>query len=719
MKPNPIHPADPDSLIGREVRGYRIGSIIGKGGMGTVFKATQLSLDRPVALKFLSANRFDREVALSRFQREIEVQRRLEHSHLVRIYDVGAIEGVPFIAMELVEGETLAVRIAAAAPLPIREVLQTGSQLACALDYLASRGVVHRDLKPANVLLGPERIVKVADFGLSRHDVQTLMTQPGQMIGTLTHLAPEVVLGGRHTSQSDAYALGLILYEMIVGELPYRGRNIHHWMRTIVATEPAPIHARGIRIAHAVEQLVMGLLEKEPGSRPTLAQADAALRAEPEDRTSRRVETPSCPARTPGSTGGVMTRTGKPKRGQPETQGSPTIGSGSGARTFLAHPKSLRVIGFIGIMGIVGLSAIAWTLRLPPPAPTIDSGPSVTRPTSPGEASGDQSRTGLEIRASQGDAAAQFELAVEFEQGRWGQPDFASALPWYTRAAEGGHMLAQQKLGECYDTGEGVGRDPEKAAHWFLWSARQGNTIAQARLARMYHVGEGVKKNMNEALEWYQVAANSGSTEAATNLGTLLLLGDGTQQDLVRARQWLTRAARGGHAVALNNLGVIHEKGHGVPVDPKKAVGFYEASALQGYAEAKVNLAVMLITGQGTRVDPVRARELLEDPARRGHPLAQYNLAGLFFRGNGVEKDQQKALELYRKAADQGHALSQMAMGDIYSMGSGPDGRDLAKARYWYDRAHENGIDVGLARWSDITFQSAAESQELGASTTK
>jgi len=216
-------PTVADPFLGRELKGYRVEELIGSGGMGTVYRATQLSLGRPVAVKVLPPNVSDDPLFVHRFHREAEILAALSHPNVVQVIDRGEVEGRWFIVMEYVDGESLRALLRRG-PIPPRDACRICAQLLDALDYAHKKGVIHRDIKPENVLLSHEGNVKVADFGVSRFleaDAQTRLTRTHFVLGTYEYMAPEQRESVQEAdSRSDIYATAVVLYEMLTGELP-------------------------------------------------------------------------------------------------------------------------------------------------------------------------------------------------------------------------------------------------------------------------------------------------------------------------------------------------------------------------------------------------------------------------------------------------------------------------------------------------------------------
>jgi len=216
-------PTVADPFLGRELKGYRVEELIGSGGMGTVYRATQLSLGRPVAVKVLPPNVSDDPLFVHRFHREAEILAALSHPNVVQVIDRGEADGRYFIVMEYVDGASLRALLRRG-PVPPRDACRICAQLLDALDYAHKKGVIHRDIKPENVLLSQEGNVKVADFGVSRFleaDAQTRLTRTHLVLGTYEYMAPEQRESVQEAdNRSDIYATAVVLYEMLTGELP-------------------------------------------------------------------------------------------------------------------------------------------------------------------------------------------------------------------------------------------------------------------------------------------------------------------------------------------------------------------------------------------------------------------------------------------------------------------------------------------------------------------
>lgn len=257
------------------VPGYQIEGVLSRGGMGVVYRARQVGLDRPVALKMILAGSHAGPALIERFRREALAVARLQHPHVVQIFEIGEHEGRPFFTMELVEGGPLSRRIAAT-PQPVRPAAQLVQTLAHAVHAAHGRGVIHRDLKPANVLLAEDGTPKVADFGLAKPlEDDASQTRTGEVVGTPSYMAPEQAAGRSKEvgPATDVYALGAILYELLTGRPPFRGESSWDTMQQVLTSEPVPPARLRPGLSRDLETICLKCLAKEPARRYASAEA--------------------------------------------------------------------------------------------------------------------------------------------------------------------------------------------------------------------------------------------------------------------------------------------------------------------------------------------------------------------------------------------------------------------------------------------------------------
>ncbi len=209
-------------LVGQTISHYKILEKLGEGGMGVVHKAQDTRLERTVALKFLAAHLLGDDEAKARFLREAKAAAGLDHPNVCTVYEVGEADGKTFLAMALIEGESLEARIAKG-PLPLQDALDISRQVADGLEAAHEKGVTHRDIKPANVMVDSKGRATIMDFGLARLAEASRLTKADQTLGTMPYMSPEQLQGAETDHRTDIWALGCVLYEMVSGARPFRG----------------------------------------------------------------------------------------------------------------------------------------------------------------------------------------------------------------------------------------------------------------------------------------------------------------------------------------------------------------------------------------------------------------------------------------------------------------------------------------------------------------
>lgn len=253
---------------------YRILNLLGKGGMGEVYRATDLTLGQSVALKFLPVEAAANPHLLERFHGEVRVARQVSHPNVCRVYDIGEAEGLPYISMEYVDGDDLAALLQRIGRLPAEKALEIARKLCAGLAAAHSRGVIHRDLKPQNIMLNKRGEVLIMDFGLAA--IADQLSGAEARNGTPAYMSPEQLKGIEVTAKSDIYSLGLILYELFTGKKPFEAKSIPQLIAAQESTQLTGMTTLSGEIDPAVEKVVRLCLQPEPGRRPGSALAVAA-----------------------------------------------------------------------------------------------------------------------------------------------------------------------------------------------------------------------------------------------------------------------------------------------------------------------------------------------------------------------------------------------------------------------------------------------------------
>ncbi|MFZ5438645.1 MAG: protein kinase domain-containing protein [Myxococcota bacterium] len=383
-----------DVLAGR----YRLEEKVGEGGMGAVFVAHDLELDRKVAVKVLAANLMHDAEVLERFEREARLTAKLDHPNIVPIYDVGRHEGRPFIVMKLLQGDSLVGRLRAKGGFTTDETLKLMRQLAAGLDYIHAQGFIHRDIKAGNIFLSPEGHATILDFGILRSKTATTgITRTGMVMGTPHYMAPEQALGLKDVDHRvDLYALAVVLFECLTGTLPFEADSELRLIQ-LQAHAPVPeILDRAPWIPRPVADVVRRALAKKPEDRfDSAAELVAALEQAWTEAKSSKSNLPVVPGPAPS----LAPSTAPSQRALRRSQTSlpvvnaalpqPSVGTDEFARAVKPSRRPL-LVGVVALLALAG-AALWFALTPPPEVPVavahVDAGaPAVEPPDAAAEA---------------------------------------------------------------------------------------------------------------------------------------------------------------------------------------------------------------------------------------------------------------------------------------------------------------------------------------------
>jgi serine/threonine protein kinase len=267
---------DKQDIIGERIGDYEIRRLLGRGGMGAVYLAHDHALDRRVALKILPSRLSGDPDVVARFQREAMAMAKVRHPNLMHIYSVGEHKGHPFFAMEYIKGSTLSSIIREAGCLPAEQAVHILAEIISALAKVHGRGLIHRDIKPGNVMIDEDGRAVLMDFGLAREESDVGLTADHTVLGTPNYMSPEQARGGHIDSRSDIYSLGVVLYEMLAGAPPFKGKTSYEILRQQIET---PIPAPSVKNPDApqlLDQVVARATAKDPAERHQTVQEMAA-----------------------------------------------------------------------------------------------------------------------------------------------------------------------------------------------------------------------------------------------------------------------------------------------------------------------------------------------------------------------------------------------------------------------------------------------------------
>ena len=344
-------------MIGRTISHYKIIEKLGEGGMGVVYKAEDTKLERTVALKFLAAHLLNDDEAKARFLREAKAAAGLHHPNICPVYEIAEAEGRTFLSMAFIEGEPLEARIERG-PLPLKEALDIGRQIADGLQAAHEKGVVHRDIKPANVMVDAKGRATIMDFGLARLTEASRLTKANQTMGTVAYMSPEQAQGIEVDSRSDVWALGVVLYEMVRGQRPFQGEYDQALLYEIVHQEPEPLTGVRAGVPMELEFIAGKCLAKDPKDRyQTAADAIVDLRTCAEKLKSGR----STILRTGAATGALA--------GSHEASKVATEQAAPSAPATVPVPTSGRIWMALAGAFLVTAAVFAWLYLTKQPAP--------------------------------------------------------------------------------------------------------------------------------------------------------------------------------------------------------------------------------------------------------------------------------------------------------------------------------------------------------------
>ncbi|MFN0056706.1 MAG: serine/threonine-protein kinase [Planctomycetales bacterium] len=270
-----------------QVGPFLLGKKLGGGGMGIVYRATYAKNGKVVALKLLPEDLSSNERLVARFDRELEILKKLRHPNIVPCFGGGRHGGQRYIAMELVEGGSLAERLQSRGRFSWEEVVRYGQQVCSALSCAHEHAIIHRDLKPANLLLTKNGQLKLADFGIARDTDATGLTADGKTVGTFAYMAPEQFRGGEVTHKADLYSLGCVLFELLTGQPPFDGQTQGELMYKHLNGQPPRVSAVALDCPIWLDGLIVRLLDKDPGQRPRDAGAVFQALTEVEEKVAQ------------------------------------------------------------------------------------------------------------------------------------------------------------------------------------------------------------------------------------------------------------------------------------------------------------------------------------------------------------------------------------------------------------------------------------------------
>lgn len=596
----PSYEVAPERLRAALGPNYELGRLIGRGGYAEVFAVRDLRLKRELALKVLRPDLILTETLAARFRREAEAVAVLHHPNIVPVYDVGEADGILWLLMPLVHGETVKSLLARERRLPVAEVRRILLEASEALQTAHEAGVVHRDIKPENLMIdGKTQRVLLMDFGIAKvmdSSIENSLTGTGVVIGTPQYMSPEQAMG-KHAPdpRSDQYSLAVVGYQMLTGRVPFEGDNVREVMVKQLLEEPTPLSRLVADIPSSMSATIHQALRKE--SKLRFASMNAFAR-------SLRGEMVAA------SEGGAVRRKSRfniPTRRRP----------------WLAAAAWVVILGG-GVFAVQRAGLLPAAPAAPPETP-VDRG-STAAPAAPAPArSAPPSRRPATPVVAAVDSTpipppivpvATCESA--YQAGDW-------SVAFALCSADSTNPVAQRNLGLLYSEGHGVARNDRLAALHLTFAADSTDVIAVMEMARRYEAGRGTPANEEKAARKYLTAAYLGVKEAYVILARRYEEGRGFDKSATEAVRWYTKAAEElGDAPSMTKLGVAYLNGRGIKKDEGTAVKWFNLAASKAEPEAEYQLAMMLLRGKGGMQQDIDAgKGWLKRAVDHGHEEAK------------------------------------------------------------------------------------------------
>jgi serine/threonine-protein kinase len=624
-----IGPADLRKKLQRALGpGYELQERIGAGGFAEVFKVRDLRLKRDLAVKVLRPDLGLSPDLVMRFRREAETIANLRHPHIVPVYDVGEAEGLAYLIMPLIVGESLRATMERDGAMPVADVQRILREAASGLAAAHDAGIVHRDIKPENVMLeGVEKRVLLMDFGIAKivgggagedGDPGEALTSTGIIIGTPQYMSPEQACGDKSIdARSDQYSLAVVGYRMLSGSLPFDGESTRAVLYQQLVAEPKPLTERISDVPGPLAVAIQRAMAKEPNERfPTMREFAAMLDGESSlaggqspvvvvQHGSRRTTVLMATVAVLAMLGWYLSRSDAPV--------DPILATSEG----VSPPPTLP----------------AGTDATPPAAPELPAAAQGKGPTPPPAAPGGKApttpRTPVDGKspATTAPSAAPTSTSAGVSCTRAAaNGDWLGAAGACATEAASGSAVAQRILASLYVRGSGVTADPAKAVEWYRKASSGGDLEAKFALSRLLETGRGVAANPDEGLALLREAAAGGLLTAQQNLAQRLENGGGIKKNEAEAALWYRRAAEKGDMASQEKLAEFLARGRGVTKNEAEALEWYKKAGEKGSAESSFQAAQAYFKGRGTAKDEAAGLEWLKRAAARNHTEAKKEL---------------------------------------------------------------------------------------------
>jgi eukaryotic-like serine/threonine-protein kinase len=616
---------------------YELNELIGRGGFAEVFRVRDLWLKRDLALKAIRPDLSVSETLLARFRREAEAVAALRHPSIVPIYDIGEAEGIMYILMPLIKGESLKSLLVRDGRRPISEARRILLEASGALASAHEAGIVHRDMKPENIMLeGKARRVLVMDFGIAKvMDAagDSSLTSSGTIVGTPHYMSPEQASGDPHLDhRTDQYSLAVVGYHMLTGSVPFEGESTRAILFKQMMESPRSMRELVPEVPEALMAAVSKGMAKEPADRyPDIEAFSGAIEA---SAASDSKATAAISA-----THAVPASAGKPAK---KSSRLPLMLAGAGlfaaavvavalmsrspaAETVAVQPGAAGTTAQPDTHNVAAVTPPAAPPAIPPapaPAPAAADKRGVTDPkktTGTGSTAAQRAGTPAPAPVTAPKSAVTCATAADGD-------DRDLAFRICTAEAQTGNVLAERRLAGLYDRSPVPGHDAE-AVTWYRKAADAGDLASLVRLGQLLHLGKGIPQNELDATAKIKQAAEADYQPAWTILAERYELGLGTRKSDKDASYWYRKAAEKGDVVAQAKVGDMYARGKGVDKDETEAVNWFRKAADRGNRDAQYGLGMAYLRGKGVQKSDSLGYDWLKKAAGQGHTEAQKEVA--------------------------------------------------------------------------------------------
>ncbi len=607
---------------------YELCELIGRGGFAEVFRVRDLWLKRDLALKAIRPDLTVSETLLARFRREAEAVAALRHPSIVPIYDIGEAEGIMYILMPLIKGESLKSLLVRDGRRPISEARRMLLEAAGALGSAHEAGIVHRDMKPENIMLeGKSRRVLVMDFGIAKvMDAagDSTLTSSGTIVGTPHYMSPEQASGDPHLDhRTDQYSLAVVGYHMLTGAVPFEGESTRAILFKQMMESPRSMRELVPEVPEALMAAISRGMAKEPADRFADIEAFASAIEAAAVADSKATGVVAKPAKKSSKVPLMLAGAGilvAVAVGVALLNRSPAAEPKPPATGTVAPPATPGA-GTTGA-GATGTLAVTPPPAPPPPAPAATDKKPAGETKKPGSPTTPQQRAASPVPAP---PTAPPRNAVTCASAADGD-DRDLAFRVCTTEAQTGNVVAERRLAGLYDKSPVPGHDVE-AVTWYRKAADAGDLASLLRLGQLMHLGKGVPQNELDATAKIKQAAEADYQPAWLVLADRFEQGLGARKSDKDAAYWYRKAAEKGDVAAQAKVGDLYSRGKGVDKDEAEAVNWFRKAADKGNADAEYGLGMAYLKGKGIAKSDSLGYDWLKKAAQQGHAEAQKEVA--------------------------------------------------------------------------------------------